>query len=114
METKTVHKKRGDSRPACRRTKSMTGKKLLVTRRLSYCGLGAVRDKLLSALDLNTETEDSIAVTLKRTGTEELKGMRRDVVVPDEESNAQKHRRTQMIQYTCSEDERQTTVEMLL
>lgn len=78
----------------------MTGKKLLVMRRLSYCGLAAVRDKLLSALDLNTETEDSMAVTLKRTGTEESKGMGREVVVPDEESNPHKHRRTQMIQHT--------------
>lgn len=76
----------------------MTGKKLLVMRRLSYCGLGAVRDKLLSALDLNTETEDSMAVTLQRTGTEELKGIGRKVVVLDEESNPHKHRRTQMTQ----------------
>lgn len=93
----------------------MTGKKLLVMRRLSYCGLGAVRDKLLSALDLNTETEDSVAVTLKRTGTEELKGMGREVVVPDEESNPHKTQKdTNDTTHTCSEDERQTMVEMLL
>lgn len=58
----------------------MTGKKLLVMWRLSYCGLRAVLDKLLSTLHLNTETEDSMAVTQKRKEKEDLKGKRRVVV----------------------------------